>query len=245
MHSITARQKALLVQQCLTLLKECRIIVVSLTYDGATTNKAMCTHLGCDTKLSNSFKHEDQVVCLWPDPCHNIKLVRNAFSDRRALVDNQGLKISWNHIELLHKIQNEEGLHLGNKIKDDHVNFIKQKMKVRLATQLMSQSVADALQFCKDLGITAFEDCDGTIKFITVYNNLFDIMNSRNMRVKGWKKAATSFNIKAIEVFFSDAETYIKGLKFYDNTSVLDSNRSTGFSGFLTCMNSLLQIYKA
>lgn len=134
LHSITAQQKALLVEQCISLLKVSGVTVVSLTYDGAATNRAMCLHLGCDTRLSNSFTHEDQVICLWPDPCHNIKLVRNAFADRKVLTDSQEQKISWHHIELLNQIQNDEGLHLANKLKNDHVNFIRQRMKVRLAT---------------------------------------------------------------------------------------------------------------
>lgn len=124
------------------------------------------------------------------------------------------------------------------------MNFIRQRMKVRLATQLMSQSVADALRFCKDLGLEGFEDCDGTIQFITVFNNLFDIMNSRNMRAKGWKKALTTFNYEETVLFFHAADTNIKGLKFEDNTYVVDSNRATGFCGFLTCMKSTIQLYK-
>lgn len=147
--NITSQQKALLVEQCINLLNECGIIVVSLTFDGAATNRAMCTHL---TKglSANSFRLGEQNICLWPDPCHNIKLVRNTFADRHDFLDDKKQKISWRHIELLNQIQNEESLHLATKLRDEHVNYVRQKMKVRLATQLLSQSVADALQYCKE-----------------------------------------------------------------------------------------------
>lgn len=245
-HSITAQQKAALVEQCLTLLNNCGVKVVSLTFDGAATNKAMCTHLGCDMKSESSFMYDGQEVCLWPDPCHNIKLVRNTFGDKKTFIDFQGNTVTWFYIELLNQIQNEEGLHLGTKLKDEHVNYIKQKMKVRLATQLLSESVADAMEFCKQLGIPEFAGCDGTVMFIRLFNNLFDIMNSRNMRAKGWKRALTSFNIQETIEFFAAAEIYIKGLKLGDGqTFVINSNRSTGFCGFLTCMSSLIKLFNA
>ena len=53
-------------------------------------------------------------------------------------------------------------------------------MKVKLATQLLSMSVAKALTLCeKELKSTQFQDSVGTVKFITLMNNFFDTMNSR------------------------------------------------------------------
>ena len=55
-------------------------------------------------------------------------------------------------------------------------------MNVKLAVQLLSDSVADSLQFCLDQEIPGFQGCQGTIEFIRTLNALFDIMNSRNLK---------------------------------------------------------------
>lgn len=39
---------------------------------------------------------------------------------------------------------------LANNLHIRHVNFFKQKMKIKLATQLMSRSIAQALIYCKN-----------------------------------------------------------------------------------------------
>lgn len=55
-------------------------------------------------------------------------------------------------------------------------------MKVKLATQLLSNSVADALKYCENiLGLDDFHSCGPTIKFIRMFNSAFDILNSRNL----------------------------------------------------------------
>lgn len=243
-NSITAQQKSMLVQQCIQLLQQCGLKVVSLTFDGAATNIAMCTYLGADISSGSvSFQYADSNIYIWPDPCHNIKLVRNTIGEKRIMMDADNQLISWEHVERLLELQENEGLHLGNKLKKDHVYYIRQKMKVRLATQLFSNSVADALQYCLDNCIPGFEDCRETIQFFRIFNNLFDIFNSRNMRAKGWKKALTSFNIEETQIFFEAATSYIQNLKLMDGTYVVNSNRKTGFNGFLVCIKSVLKIY--
>lgn len=46
-------------------------------------------------------------------------------------------------------LQVGKSLHLGNKLKPQHVDFKKQKMKVCLATQLLSESVTIA-KYCDE-----------------------------------------------------------------------------------------------
>lgn len=57
--------------------------------------------------------------------------------------------------------------------------FVLQKMKVKLAAQTFSKSVADALEVCSvDLQLREFYECAPTIQFIRLINDLFDILNS-------------------------------------------------------------------
>jgi len=63
-------------------------------------------------------------------------------------------------------------------------------MKVKLATQLLgSQSVADALRFCKGkLKTDEFQNAGAKITFIQMFNRGFDILNSRSIIVLDTKK---------------------------------------------------------
>jgi len=79
-------------------------------------------------------------------------------------------------------------------------------MKVKLATQLLSQSVA--LKFCKNnLELIEFSDCGGTIKFIEIFNTVFDILNSRSISCFSFKKVLCKENVKDISGFFNEINT--------------------------------------
>ncbi|CAH2088929.1 unnamed protein product [Euphydryas editha] len=191
--SLTGEQKSHLVQVCIQMVEETGINIVALTCDGLAANFAMFQDLGCDLQKCQEktvFAVENQKVFAFIDPCHCIKLVRNAFSDLKVIIDREGNKIEFKYIKLLLELQEKEGLHLGTKLSKAHVEFATQKMKVRLATQLFSNSVADALEFCEyNLKLSQFQGCSLTAQFIRIFNNVFDCLNSRSLRPPGWKKA--------------------------------------------------------
>jgi len=74
---------------------------------------------------------------------------------------------------------------------------------------------------------------DATIKFILMINNIFDILNSRSVKVKysKYKKAICNENITQIKTFYNNFVDYVKGLKRIDGTSILQSQRKVGFLG--------------
>lgn len=78
---------------------------------------------------------------------------------------------------------------MATKIGKAHILFEKQTLKVKLATQQLSNSVADALEFCSStLQIEKVKECEGTVNFINIMNNIFDILNSHSIRLPGLKK---------------------------------------------------------
>lgn len=101
-----------------------------------------------------------------------VKLVRNAFQATATLNDNSGKLVKWSY--LVQQQQEKEHLHLSNKLRLRHIYFHNQKMKVKLATQLMSSSVAKALTFCSKLNLSGFTDVEGTVNFLQKLNDLFD-----------------------------------------------------------------------
>ena len=86
----------------------------------------------------------------------------------------------------MQELQAKAGLRLANKLSSRHVEFENNKMKVRLAVQVLSNSVAKALKLLKDVEYSGFEDVDATVEFLSMIDQLFDILNSRNPFAKGY-----------------------------------------------------------
>ena len=110
-----------------------------------------------------------------------LKLARNALANIGYFVDQDNNEVRWKYIQELHNLQQENGMKMANKLSKNHIQFYKHKMNVRLASQTLSSSVANAIEFMdivmKD---RKFEHSNGTVSFIREIDRLFDILNSRN-----------------------------------------------------------------
>uniref|UniRef100_A0A8C4NNJ2 THAP-type domain-containing protein n=1 Tax=Dicentrarchus labrax TaxID=13489 RepID=A0A8C4NNJ2_DICLA len=69
--------------------------------------------------------------------------------------------IIWKYIVHLNNVQKKSGLHAANRVTDKHVNFAYQKMKVSLAAQTLSSSVAVALHTLQEVGMIGHERIQG------------------------------------------------------------------------------------
>ena len=150
-NGLTGEEKANLTKECITKLHDVGVKVVSFTCDGPTSHQSMLKALGARLSPDNLqayFEHPcdpKAKIYVFLDACHMIKLVRNTMSDWKTLKDSEGNVINWRFLEELHKLQDTEGLHLANKLRARHIDWKPQKMKVNLAAQALSSSVADAL----------------------------------------------------------------------------------------------------
>lgn len=180
------------------------------------------------------------------DACHMIKLVRNCLGSVNHLTDIQGRKVKWSYIEALEALQQKEGLHLGNKLTKVHMEWAKQKIKVRLAVQTLSSSVADALDFCKyKLKLPQFQGAHATAEFIRIFDRLFDILNSRNPLARSFKATLRQQDAASWKSFFHEAEEYIRGLKDASGRPVINGLKKTGFVGLIICIRSLTALFDA
>ena len=122
------------------------------------------------------------------DVCHMLKLIRNSFEHGIIFKTEEGDVIRWQYLVDLVKLQDKEGLRLGNKLTWRHINFKQQKMKVKLAAQLFSKGVADALKYCREeIKLPEFEGSEATEAFIRHVDGAFDVLNSRNPLGKATK----------------------------------------------------------
>jgi hypothetical protein len=161
-----------LVNNILHLTAEKGIKVRNKACDGASANQSMLSLLGCQLNPVDPkpyFRHPvlGHNVYATLDICHMLKLSRNALADFATFhINDSDQRVCWQYVADLASFQDEIGLHLANKLSSQHVNWKKQKMKVKLAAQTFSRSVSDALQYLKDSGADGFRDCGATVEFI-------------------------------------------------------------------------------
>lgn len=159
-----------LVNTVLHLTAERGIKVRNITCDGASANQTMFSLLGCQLNPVDPkpyFKHPVQSHNVYAtlDICHMLKLARNALADAGSFLLPDDDKVCWQYFADLCALQDKIGLHLANKLSTQHVDWRKQKMKVKLAAQTFSRSVSDALQYLKDTETEGFRSCAATIEF--------------------------------------------------------------------------------
>lgn len=156
-------------------------------------------------------------------------------------------------------MQKSETLTFANKLTPRHIDFRNQIMKVKLATQLLSKSVAKSLTLCEEiLKSSRFTNTDATVKFIENFNNVFDVMNSRKRNKFGYQKPVCPDNKNKIFSFLDKMKSYISELKYQVKTRRITKKRvtmkiskknvvnticKTGFIGFIICAESLKHLY--
>ena len=82
---------------------------------------------------------------------------------------------------------------------------------------------ADTLEYCEGKlhDMPQFNGCGPTVKFIRVFDRLFDVLNSRNPRGNSFKVLIRKTNYEFVKKFLDNACEYIKGLKGPDGRPIL------------------------
>lgn len=249
-NGLNGAERGNLLVKCLELMSDTNSKVHSITFDGAYTNIAMCRVLGSSFNLKEEenflFLHpvSKEPVYIFYDPCHMLKLVRNTLGDKKCFYNENGRAIKWDYIKNLHLKQKDEGLTAATKLTQRHITYHNEKMNVKLASQVFSNSVSNALKFCKAIGDPKFDEVDATAEFCALINNAFDILNCRSMFSKNpYNLALNTETIDKYKIFISYFERYIFNLKFDCGQLVIESGRKTGFIGLVQCLKNLLKLY--
>lgn len=252
-NGLTAVERCNLVSECFHFIKTLDIEIVSLTFDGAASNIGMAKELGAVMDYNNlnpTFPHptnKELRVHVILDVCHMLKNVRNVLGAKKIFYNSKGEAIEWKYFQKLDELQTLEKLHVANRIRRSHIEWYKQKMNVRIAAQTFSQSVGDAFRFLKDQNNKDFENVEPTIEFVVIINNLFDILNSRNLLSKGYKKPLSRENFFEIQSYLEYCYTYLKGIKVTSEPKgklILDTKSHTGFLGFLVAIKVFQSLFQ-
>lgn len=246
-NKLKAQEKAHITKNIILALSKTGIKITSLTFDGLAGNIAMCRKLGANFTLDMSFiinPHSSEKIFLFWDAAHMEKLTRNRLAHFGALYNKEGEKIEWRYFVSLIEFQEKIGCQLGNKLTRTHLQWFRKKMNVRMAVETLSLSVANALEFLRDMGYEEFQGCDATIEYIKYMNNIFDVLNSRNSNGKNFKRPVSKDTKDEYFSYFDKAIDYISHLKIeFDGPSILKTNSKTAYFGFIQNMKNIKGMY--
>lgn len=230
----------------------CGVIVASVTCDGASHNINCFHQLGASFDISNPrpyFAHPNlskfYVSCIL-DPPHMLKLIRNSWAALKSIVWPNVGEARWEYVVKLNEFQTKHSLRLANKLSEKHINFHNNKMKVNLASQLFSKSVAEALRTLHhDSEISDFKSPDvlATAEFIQFVNDLFDIFNCKRLSSSsGLKIAITLTNEHKWRPFLERSASILSSLQDVRGNKIIESIKKTGFMGFFCNTSALFNL---
>lgn len=239
-NKINATFQSELIKSALTLTHKVGIRVWAITCDGACTNFSSMKMLGCEfgnsyESIKNWFNHpiSNALVYFIPDPCHMLKLARNTLRNHKVLLSNKGV-VAWEYIDRLYNLQNDLTLKFTNTLSKNHIQWQQNSMKEKFATQTLSSSVADALQYLNSIDYDNFKNVGPTILFIRTIDRIFDFLNVRNPFAKGYKTPIFPSNIDKLETIIIPLIRYLYNLCIkvgnqIDNSIFLHVNKNKTF----------------
>lgn len=252
--ALTAEKKRDLLLEVIAALHSVSVRVASLTFDGLSSNKRMCHLLGANFAYGTpQFKpyftavNGDPIYIFW-DACHMLKLIRNTFGQWQVLSDGDNQKIEWKYLEYLVECKEKNMLNLTHKLTRKHMQWYRKKMKVSIATQTLSESTANSMEFLLKSGHESLIGSEGTTKFCRYFNNIFDVFNAKSCdHINPFKQSLSRENKEEVFQLLDDTEVYISHLSKNLNSRkvlVIKSKKNTGFLGFLYNIHSLKLMFE-
>ena len=112
-------------------------------------------------------------------------------------------------------------------------------MKVNIATQTLSSSVEDTIQFLMEFGDRRFKNALATIQLFRIIDKLFDLLNSKNIFANGSKTPLKMSNTKVWMAAIEEGKSYLKQLADINGTPLLKHSRKTFVLGFISALTSI------
>lgn len=253
--SLNANHRVQLLKQVIDRLKNIDITIMNVAFDGLRANATMAKLLGANLDVTSAdfrpyfFHGSGQKIFIFFDNCHMLKLVRNTLGDIGVLFNSNDEKIEWSYFQKLLEFGKTEGFACTHKMTKKHIEFRRNVMKVELAVQTLSASTAKSMSFLKERSIEEFRDVHPTVYYAQIFNDLFDVFNTKKIiNQNPFKNSLCAENENTIFALFEEASNYIKGLRMINDKNkkipIINSNRCTGFKGFIINMRSLELIYQ-
>jgi transposase-like protein len=226
-----------LVKECISRLEACGLRVVALTSDQGSNFSSMVNTLGVSHRQP-FFEHEGKKIAVVPDPPHIIKSIRNALMTH--IIQTDVGKASWAHIKDLFRLEEAGTLRLCPKLSKNHVTPppFWGKMKVRLASQIFSHTVATAFSTYVTLGkLPATHIVTGQL--CAFLNKVFDILNTSFMNgITPFRSGLSPTSTEVLQ-FLDEAIKKISEWKVFDGSGKEVKNKFRCFSGLQLALASV------
>lgn len=229
------------------------IRISSITFDGYSANIKMCKLLGAnldvyDPNFQSHFIGPDgKPIYIFFDPSHMIKLVRNNIAKKKVLIGEQNEIINWSFFQNLVEFKNENEF-ITHKLNQKHMQWSRSIMRVKLAVETLSESAASSMEFLKNKGYDSFAETTETIKFVRMFDSLFNVFNSKHEDKDNiYKRPLCVSNKEEIFQFLDQAAEYIKNIQFIKKNGskayICVSRSKVPFIGFITNIQSLKNMF--
>lgn len=252
-NGLCTEEKSAIVNEAIYRLTKVDVIVVSVTFDGHITNITTAKKLGVrfdqdKPYFINQFNKNHKIFIIL-DPPHMLKLSRNCLGNKAVIYDAENNEILWQFVVDLVTLQINSRINLGNKLTKSHIEYNANKMNVRLACETMSNSTATSIEYLDTkMKLQQFSNSHGTAKYLRIFDNLFDVMNSKiNHTDADFKRPISNETIQEFSKFFETSRKYIKGLKLSEDgklKSILKTKSFTPYFGFYHNTHSFIGIYE-
>ena len=247
---LPAEERAAILREAICEINRTEAVIVNTVCDNCNTNTKTLKLLGLDYTVDNEVptlqlqNAMGKLIFAILDTPHLIKIVRNCLGDIRIIFDPDGKRVHWKYIRRLHELQSSKGLFLANKLRKKHIEYHKLKMRTTIAVQTISRSVSSALKYCAgNVNLPKFRGAIPTSEFLLLFDQLFDVLNSKFTAGKYSKAPMRSRNKVYWSKVFRDAEAYIRELRFEDGQKIIESQRKAAFIGFILNMKSFKCIF--
>lgn len=201
--------------------------------------KDLAKKLGISTEKTY-FIVDDQKIFYFFDSPHLIKATRNNLMAYDFKMNDE--TASWRYIVQFYEEDQKQDFRLAPKLTPKHIkptNF--EKMKVKYATQILSSTLAAALNTYIQSGKIP-KEARPTVDLITKFNNLFDVLNSSSPNSP--KQYCVPYSGSDFQKkFLKEMLEYIKTIKIFNR----HGDEITDTFSFLKCwqitINSLIGLY--
>lgn len=247
-----------IVKEVISELTKRGIKVSNITFDGYKANMCMTRMLGAtiDDKNQNYISQfpnpiDGKNVYVIFDPSHAIKLLRNTLGSLKVIYHSDG-NIEWKYFEKLVELSCSKSFGLTHKMNKRHLMWKDRQMHVRTAVETLSSSTAKAMQYLQDNAHSDFVDATTTIKFVTIADTLWDIMNShckKNHHPNIYKSPLNPENANEAFIFLEEAKQFFLSLKVRSRRTglivpIMLSDNRAGFRGFVIDIVSITAMYR-
>lgn len=222
---------------CLSKIHDLGLIVKVVISDQGSNFQQLAGDLGINTSYPY-FKFSGRKYYYMFDPPHLLKSIRNNLFKHTFIFGEK--QASWSEIGEFFNIDSKQKFRLAPRLTKKHIELPAfSKMKVKLATQVLSWSVAAGLEtHAAVLG----SDALSTAEFVQKFDEIFDAVNSSQVKCEKPLKCAMSADTEHVS-FFQNALKWLSSLKVIDKTGKDKTQTIKCIKGWQISINAIISLW--